>query len=511
MQQLLEIILIITAFLSIIPVIRIARNKNDSKYICLKVLMYTMFAWTFLIIIERISTSTWLIYYSGILGYPLRLMFSILMLCTIYQYIDKKIPKGITVLLAFVLAVDFILAITNSQTLLFLELSRSQLNSFNNLYIASKGPLFIYHLMISYVIALFAVVLLFVYLTKQGAIRQHKEITRMMGISVFVVLLFNSVQLFLIDTNVNLTYISLVIVAYFLYDIIYRKDMIFNIRATGRSEILANMREMYILTDMNKKIVEISDSLLDKYQLSFDKVIGQPFDEVAAMIEDKVTFYSEYKIDEDIYVNKDHYHLREKRFNLKGMNDSGYMILLYDETKVYKLLRELNRLSNFDSMTGLNNRNYIENILDKTIETKNVGVFSLDINGLKINNDYLGHERGDFLLKTLANKLKNVFRDIPNKEIARIGGDEFLVIIYDVNEKILEHKKQELLASCNHAEIDKQISVSIGVAYDSKGDIGIYNLVQRADQEMYEMKAKISKVYKNNILDYIKRQDKFIR
>lgn len=75
------------------------------------------------------------------------------------------------------------------------------------------------------------------------------------------------------------------------------------------------------------------------------------------------------------------------------MNDYGYIILLYDETKVFGLLRDLNRLSNYDNMTGLNNRNYIENKLNKIENEKDLGIISLDLNGLKVNNDYLGHER----------------------------------------------------------------------------------------------------------------------
>ncbi len=332
-----------------------------------------------------------------------------------------------------------------------------------------------------------------------------------MAISITAVLLFNAIQLYLIDTNVNLTYISLVFVAYILYDIIYRKDMIFNLRASGRSEILSNMREIYILTDMDKRIIEISNSLLDKYHLSIDEVIGQPFDMVAKMISDKVTFYSEYDIDENPFEKKDHYHLREKEFKLKGMNESGHMILLYDETQIYNLLRELNRLSNFDSMTGLNNRNYIEHILENIKDTKDIAVFSLDINGLKINNDYLGHERGDYLLKTLADNLKKVFGDISNKEIARIGGDEFLVIVYNEKESVLDQKRKDLIKECSHEDIEKQISVSIGLAYDYSGEKSIYNLVQKADVQMYQMKEKGSKEYQAKMIEYIKLNDKFIR
>jgi len=511
MQTLLELILIFTCFLSLIPVINMFRNRKDNKYTCLKFLIYSAFFWTLLIVIERLSTNTFLIYYSGMLGYPLRLLFASLMLCTIYQYVEKKLPKSFQIILGLLILIDLILALTNSQTLWFLKLSYTELSSFTDLYTSNIGPLFIYHMIISYAVAVTAIALLFIFLAKQKGNRQYKEVTRMMAISILVVLVFNMLQLFFVTTNVNLTYISLVFVAFILYDVIYRKDMVFNIRASGRSEILANMREMYVLTDANHRIIEVSSLLLKKYNLKAEEVISKPFDVIAASIADRVTLYSEYNMDEESNIEKDHYHLREKEFKLKGMNESGYMILLYDETQVFNLLRELNHLSNYDTMTGLNNRNYIEHKLYDIKDTKNIGVFSLDLNGLKINNDYLGHERGDYLLKTLSAKMKKIFIDIPRKDMARIGGDEFLIITYDENIEMLNQKKNELLLECEHFEIEKTISVSIGLAFDSIGDSNIFSLIQNADAQMYEMKSSVSKVYKKNMIEFIKLQDKFIR
>lgn len=511
MQTFFEIFLVLTAFLSLIPVVNMFRNRSDHKYGCLKVLIYSTFFWTLLIILERISTNTFIIYYSGMLGYVLRLLFAVLMLCTIYQYVEKKFPKGLKILLGVLVIIDLILALTNSRTLWLLKLKQSSLVSFDDLYNSTYGPLFVYHLVISYIVALTAIVLLFIFLGKKKGIRQYKEVTTMMAFSVFMVLLFNALQLFVFKVNINLTYMSLVIVAFVLYDVIYRKDMVFNLRASGRSEILANMREMYILTDENRKIIEISPLLLEKYNLSSDEVISQPFDKVAEMIADRVTLYSEYNMNEDTYEEKDHYHLREKEFKLKGMNESGHMILLYDETQVYHLLMELNQLSNYDSMTGLNNRNYIENKLKSIKDTSNIGVLSLDINGLKINNDYLGHERGDYLLRSIATIMKQVFKDVPHKDIARIGGDEFIAIAYHVDQGFLEQKKQELLDICHHENIYETISVSVGISYDQEGRNNIYSLIQQADALMYDMKANLSKIYRDKMIEYIKLQDKFIR
>ncbi|MDI6453678.1 GGDEF domain-containing protein [Peloplasma aerotolerans] len=511
MQILLEVILVLTAFISLIPVINMRKNRGDLKYSCLKVLIYSTFIWTILIILERLSTHSFIIYYAGMLGYTLRLLFAVLMLCTIFQYVGKKVPKPMMMTLGFLVLIDLGLALTNSSTGWLLELSRTELVSFNDLYTSNYGALFVYHMVVSYIIAISAIVLLFVFLGKQKGIRQYKEVTQMMAYSVILVLLFNALQLFVVELNVNLTYISLVIVAYVLYDVIFRKDMVFNLRASGRSEILANMREMYILTDADHKIIEISPLLLEKYNLLFEDVISQPFEKVAALMADKVTLYSEYNMNEDMYEDKDHYHLREKEFKLKGMNESGHMILLYDETQVYLLLRELNQLSNYDSMTGLNNRNYIENKLKMIKDTKHIGVLSLDLNCLKINNDYLGHERGDFLLKSLADRLKMVFNDVPHKDIGRIGGDEFIVIVYETNKELLEQKQLELLKACEHPDIEQLISVSVGMAYYREGNSNIYNLIQHADAQMYEMKSIASKDYKTKLIEYIKLQDKYIR
>ncbi len=511
MQTLLEILFTLIAFISIIPAIHMFRNRKDRKYACLKVLIYATFVWTLFMVLERVSSNTVLTYYVSMLGYPLKMIFASLMLCTIFQYVEKKFPKWLLFVLGGLVFTDLIFALTNSWTQAFLKLSVEELTTFNDLYTALKGPLFIYHLLISYAIALTAIILLFVFLAKKQSIRQYKEVTKMMVISICIVLLFNSLQLFLIEVNVDLTYFSLVVVAYSLYDVIYRKDMIFNLRTSGRSEILANMRELYILTDHQKRVIEVSPLLLDKYNLDEKDIIGQPFSDIIEQLKSKLSLYETIHIDQDEGVEKDHYHLREKEFHLKGIRETGYMILLYDETQVYNLLRELNRLSNFDAMTGLNNRNYIEKKLETISDTQTIGVFSIDLNGLKVNNDYLGHERGDRMLKKVAYILKESFKDVKEKDIARIGGDEFLVITYQINEVKLEEYFAKLLDNAHHDNVLEEVSISVGQSSDSTGVKSIYTLIKEADDRMYEMKANTSKDYQKRLIDYIHKQDTFIR
>jgi diguanylate cyclase (GGDEF)-like protein len=511
MNQFLEIVLILVALMSIIPVINIQKNRKDSKYGCLKMLIYTSALWTILVLTERISSNLFISYYSHMLSYPVKMILSTFMLCTVFQYVGKKFPRWILVSLGTLIIVDFIISLSNSSTNWMMKLAFSDYTNFIQLFTSDNGIIFYIHLTLTYLILLSAIVLLFIFLRTKKDIRSYKEVNRTMGVSIIVVVLFNLFQLFSDDIYIDLTYISLIFAVHILYIVIYRKDMVFNLRISGRTEILANMREMYILADRDKRIIEISPLLIEKYNIRTEDIIGKNFDDLVNLLSDQVVLYSEYNVDEETSENKDHYHLRERKFKLSTMNEYGFMFLLFDETQVYNLLRQLNRLSNYDTMTGLNNRNYIENKLSNYEHQTNLGVISLDLNGLKVNNDYLGHERGDYLLKKIASKMKEVFSIIGKKEMARIGGDEFIVILPNTNLEEIEKLSNELLTSCDAENVEDRVSVSLGYAFDKDGERSIYGLIQKADASMYQMKSETSDSYKKEMIEYIKIQDKYIR
>lgn len=510
MENVLIFILLGIGFLSFIPVVSLNRNRENKKYRCLKYLINTGFVWTILIFLERLSGNMTIVYYANILGFPIKFMLVSFMVCTIFNYIEKPMPKPIVYTLGAIVGLELVLALTNISHQLLREVTPNMISSFADLYTATNGPVFIYHLIINYLVLLVGIGYLFSFLAKHRDVRQYRSITQTMAISILIVLAFNMSQLLFITTNIDLTYISLVIVSYSLYRVIYMKDMVFNIRTSGRSEILSNMREMYIITDSNHNVIEISKLLLTKYEVNTEEYTGKKLEILIEKLEEKITFYKEYRVDTEGSLHKDHFHLREKKFKLVGMNDFGYMILLYDETQVFGLLRELNKLSNYDNMTGLNNRNYLENKLENLADEKKLGVISLDLNGLKANNDYLGHERGDFLLKTLANNMKLVMADYDNKDMARIGGDEFLILVYNSTIEEISLIKERILQECNDDDIVNYISVSIGTAYNDN-QANVYSLIQEADADMYRMKQNTSKEYSAKIVEYAEKQDKYIR
>jgi diguanylate cyclase (GGDEF)-like protein len=444
------------------------------------------------------------------LGYPLKFLMATFMLCTVFNYVELKMPKWLIFLFGIIFITDYFIAITNAQTLWMLQLEINDVANFESLYTAEKGIMFFYHLAITYLVLFISIAFLGIYLKKKSHIRQYKVISRTMFVSVIIVLLFNVLQLLTEESNVDLTYVSLVIATFALYQVIYSKDMVFNLKMSGRGEILSNMREMYVLTDAEDNIVDVSKLLEEKYDLSVNKYIGNKFSQLLEDLRKQIIVYEEYNVDEEGNEDKDHLHLRRKEFTLKTMKGHGVMYLLYDETQVFILLRELNKLSNYDNMTGLHNRNFIENRLKNISVNNSLGIISLDLNGLKANNDYIGHERGDYLLKKLAVIMKEVMLTQKQYEMARIGGDEFVIILENTSLKTLDEIKDQILSRCYSENLYETVSVSIGTAFNDVGN-DVFALLQEADQNMYKMKKETSQKYSMEIVKYATNKDNYIR
>jgi len=150
-----------------------------------------------------------------------------------------------------------------------------------------------------------------------------------------------------------------------------------------------------------------------------------------------------------------------------------------------------------DNLTGLLNRSGLEDVL-RTPETKarvnagNVAVLYLDLNDFKKLNDEHGHMAGDHALKTIAERLKASVR--PHDHVVRLGGDEFLCVLFDQNPKAAAKSVSDrVLISCNapiaFAGFDRILSPSVGVAVAEMG-MTWETLEGRADMAMYSAKQK---------------------
>ena len=165
--------------------------------------------------------------------------------------------------------------------------------------------------------------------------------------------------------------------------------------------------------------------------------------------------------------------------------------------KVITYMEELKKMAYFDYLTGLPNRILLKNRIDNAIKLaqKNklkLAVLFIDIDHFKTINDTLGHDFGDMLLKLIANRLSNIFRE--SDTVARFGGDEFVAVtsVKDINE-VIKVAERILKLFESPFYIQKQeifISASIGIAiYPDNGKTST-ELIKNADMAMYKAKEE---------------------
>lgn len=145
--------------------------------------------------------------------------------------------------------------------------------------------------------------------------------------------------------------------------------------------------------------------------------------------------------------------------------------------------------ANTDFQTGLYNRRYVYQFIEQKGDTP-LTVFFLDLDNFKEVNDKYGHQEGDRLLLVTTEALKE---SMPDHMIARMGGDEFLVIrLGKSTETEVEEKRKWLQEQLDGKYIKdehfKNVSASIGAAYSEMGNRDIDLLIGKADSFMYQVK-----------------------
>lgn len=154
---------------------------------------------------------------------------------------------------------------------------------------------------------------------------------------------------------------------------------------------------------------------------------------------------------------------------------------------------KLEDLVRHDTLTGLRSRAFcnleIEHIEQN--EIRPVSVISVDITGLKMVNDYLGHARGDELLTTAATLMRSALRR--SDCIGRIGGDEFVIILpgcdNEKGRKVLE-KLRDAFREYNQAAHALPVFAAMGLASADSMEQTLAEVMAKADEEMYRNKKR---------------------
>jgi diguanylate cyclase (GGDEF)-like protein len=183
-------------------------------------------------------------------------------------------------------------------------------------------------------------------------------------------------------------------------------------------------------------------------------------------------------------------------FVLVGLAFAGVIIIVIGSRLVGSrrslaaLNRELDRLARVDALTGLHNRRGIEESLSAAVSSAvrreaGVCVLLIDIDHFKLINDTFGHQAGDLVLREAAQEIRGSLRleDV----LGRWGGEEFLAVLPQTEAPEAADVAERLRANVAAAALSCPITVTIGVADWSSGEIE--ELIERADSALYAGKS----------------------
>jgi diguanylate cyclase (GGDEF)-like protein len=187
---------------------------------------------------------------------------------------------------------------------------------------------------------------------------------------------------------------------------------------------------------------------------------------------------------------------------------TGFRGIIRDITERKRAEERIEYMATHDALTGLPNRLMFSQLLNQAIRSaqrnkRQLAVFFIDLDRFKAINDSLGHEAGDQLLQEIAKRFKQSLRAVD--VVGRLGGDEFIILIEDVDELsqvgTLAHK---ILSSAIKPIVllgeECRVTASIGISVYPRDGEDEQTLMKNADMAMYFAKEK----GKNNYQFYSK-------
>jgi len=179
----------------------------------------------------------------------------------------------------------------------------------------------------------------------------------------------------------------------------------------------------------------------------------------------------------------------------------GVVMVFRDVTQEKQQREEIEYIMSHDPMTGLFNRWYMEELLNRYDQQDNTCALIMgDLNGLKLVNDAFGHYEGDRFIRKIAAILKRCsgMRDV----VCRWGGDEFLILMPDAGVNDAEQLIERVTERCNQESDEKlQLSIALGYALKNGRSEGINDVLRAAEQLTYRRKLMIEKSFRNSVIN----------
>ncbi|WP_293751257.1 EAL domain-containing protein [uncultured Paraglaciecola sp.] len=321
-----------------------------------------------------------------------------------------------------------------------------------------------------------------------------------------------SVQFYLIATAVPIMLLSAVLSQYRLTvqeknNAIVEKERLLQ-KLKRAASVFSSAHESIIITDNTATITEVNDAFSYITGYSPDDVLGKN-PRILQSGRQSPEFYVEMW---NAILTKGHWHgeiwnrrkngdIYPEMMTINAVESDAahvqhYISVSTDITDIKTYQGQLEHIAHFDPLTNLPNRILLADRLRQAImqcqrRNLSLSVVFLDLDGFKAVNDRHGHNVGDELLIEVSHRMKETLRE--GDTLARIGGDEFIAVMIDL-EKLEDSEPmlERLLKSAAYPiiinGIEMQVSASIGVAFYPQDGVTSDQLMRRADQAMYAAK-----------------------
>lgn len=273
-------------------------------------------------------------------------------------------------------------------------------------------------------------------------------------------------------------------------------------------EIIEKVNDFVFIADWKENIIKVNNSLLVNLGFEKSELIGCQFRKLFSDCNDASQLFLDNNIDsmyecDMVAASGSSIPVVARPRIIRDLSGGtvGLLVICKDMRIVRELQLEvsqrmknemqLNYMGMHDALTGLHNRTYFEQEIQKLEQSGRnaVGIIICDVDGLKIINDTLGHAKGDDLLKTTTRLLLKT--GLEKIVIARIGGDEFALILPNCSPEQLyneETRIKDTVELYNSANRGIPLSISTGSAHTSDRRKSIYTLYKEADNNMYREK-----------------------
>lgn len=279
--------------------------------------------------------------------------------------------------------------------------------------------------------------------------------------------------------------------------------------------LVETIKELIWEVDVNGVYTYVSPRTHDMYGLKPEKVAGKtPFDLMTSKEAERVAVVFKKIVESQEPFSGLENSILHKDGRLRVLETSGapffapdgillgYRGTARDITERKEAEERINYLTFHDLLTGLYNRTFFEEEMKRlnTVRKYPVGIIMGDVNKLKFVNDAFGHSEGDELLKRMADILISATRK--EDAVARIGGDEFAVILPNINKEAIRSLCDRIITACKNSNREDlfELTVSLGYSVQYGQYKDMQEALKAADDHMYRDKSVSGKAVRENVI-----------